>query len=68
MSQAMKNFGRNLYIALYDKDMSRKELSEKVGVSQQLISCYVNGDRSPSTATLIKIADALGVTVDSLVK
>lgn len=68
MSNTMKNFGRNLYIALFDKKMSRKELAEKVGVSQQLISCYVSGDRSPSTETLIKIADALGVTVDSLIK
>lgn len=68
MSNTMKNFGRNLYIALFDKNMSRKELAEKVGVSQQLISCYVNGDRSPSTTTLVKIANALGVTVDSLIK
>lgn len=68
MSQAMKNFGRNLYIALFDKKMSQVELAEKVGVSQQSISNYVNGDKSPSTATLIKIADALGVTVDSLIK
>lgn len=68
MSNTMKNFGRNLYIALFDKKMSRKELAEKVGVSQQLISCYVSGDRSPSTETLIKIADVLGVTVDSLIK
>lgn len=68
MSNTMKNFGRNLYIALFDKKMSRKELAEKVGVSQQLISCYVSGERSPSTTTLVKIANALGVTVDSLIK
>ena len=68
MSQAMKNFGRNLYIALYDKKLSQSELSDKIGISQKTISNYINGYKSPSTASLIKIAEVLGVTVDSLIQ
>lgn len=68
MSQAMTKFGRNLYIALYDKKMSQTKLSEMVGVKRETISRYVSGEKTPSSDTLIKIADALGVTVDSLVK
>lgn len=68
MSQAMTKFGRNLYIALYDKKMSQTQLSEKVGVKRETISRYISGEKTPSSETLIKIADALGVTVDSLVK
>lgn len=68
MSQAMTKFGRNLYIALFDKRMSQTQLSEKVGVKRETISRYISGEKTPSSETLIKIADALGVTVDSLVK
>lgn len=68
MSLAMTKFGRNLYIALYDKKMSQTQLSEKVGVKRETISRYISGEKTPSSETLIKIADALGVTVDSLVK
>lgn len=68
MSQAMTKFGRNLYIALFDKKMSQTQLSEKVGVKRETISRYISGEKTPSSETLIKIADALGVTVDSLVK
>lgn len=68
MSQAMTKFGRNLYIALFDKKMSQTQLSEKVGVKRETISRYISGEKTPSSDTLIKIADALGVTVDSLVK
>ena len=68
MSQAMTKFGRNLYIALYDKKMSQTKLSEMVGVKRETVSRYISGEKTPSSETLIKIADALGVTVDSLVK
>ena len=68
MSQSMTKFGRNLYIALFDKRMSQTQLSEKVGVKRETISRYISGEKTPSSETLIKIADALGVTVDSLVK
>ena len=68
MSNTMKNFGRNLYIALFDNKMTQKELASKVGIPREMVTRYVSGERSPSTETLIKIADALGVTVDSLIK
>lgn len=68
MSQELSNLGRNLYILLYDKKKSKSDLAKDVGVSQQMISAIVQGDKTPSSATLIKIAKALGVKVDDLIK
>ena len=68
MSNTMKNFGRNLYIALFDTKMTQTELAKIVGVNREMITRYIAGDKTPSTDTLIKIANALGVTVDSLIK
>ena len=68
MDNTMKNFGRNLYIALYDHKMTQKNLADKVGIPRELIGRYIKGERNPSFDTAIKIANVLGVTVDSLIK
>ena len=68
MSQELSTLGRNLHIILFDKKMTRMELAEKVGISQQMVSAIVQGDKSPKAETLIKIAKALDVTVDDLIK
>jgi transcriptional regulator with XRE-family HTH domain len=68
MSNELSSLGRNLHILLFDKKMSKIELAEKVGVSQQMISAIVQGQRSPASATLVRIAKALDVTVDELIK
>lgn len=48
--------------------MTQTELAEKLGVSQQAVSFWENGDRYPRTADLPRIADALGVTIDELLR
>ena len=53
---------------MFDKKMTRMQLAEKVGISQQMVSDIVQGNKSPKAETLIKIAKALGVTVDDLIK
>lgn len=68
MSKELEKLGRNIHIVLYDKKMSKSELAEKVGISQQMVSEIVAGNKSPKASTLIKIANVLGVTVDELIK
>ena len=68
MSQELSTLGRNIHIILFDKKMTRMQLAEKVGTSQQMVSDIVQGNKSPKAETLIKIAKALGVTVDDLIK
>ena len=50
-----------------EKRMTQEELSCKSGVSRATISALENGtERSTSTKTLLKLAEALGTTVDSI--
>lgn len=47
--------------------MSQEELSEKSGVCRTTISALENGtSRATSTKTLLKLAQALGTTVDRI--
>ena len=49
------------------KKMSQEELAEKSGVSRGTISALENGStRTTTTKTLLKLASALGVTVDRI--
>ena len=49
------------------KKMSQEELAERSGVSRGTISALENGStRTTTTKTLLKLASALGVTVDRI--
>ena len=50
-----------------DKGMSIKVFGKKVGTSGDVIGRYERGDISPSVEVVIKIADALEVSVDCLI-
>ena len=62
------NFGRNLAIRLMDKNMTKCEFANKVGVSISTISKICKKQRMPSCDLALKIADALETTVDDLMK
>ncbi|MBR6365289.1 MAG: helix-turn-helix transcriptional regulator [Lachnospiraceae bacterium] len=51
---------------LNEKKINQKQLSEMTGLTESAISRYVNGDRIPRGANLMKIAKALGTTADDL--
>lgn len=68
MAEELRSLGRNLHIILFDKKMSKSNLAKKVGISQQMMSEIINGNKAPGAATLVKMAKALGVTVDELIK
>lgn len=46
--------------------LSQNELARRAGVSQSGLSYIESGEKSPSVDTLLRIADALGVTVSEL--
>lgn len=58
--------GRNLYQKRMEKQMTREQLAEKVGVSTTFYANLECGNKMMSIITLRKMADALGVSVDSL--
>ena len=47
--------------------MTQKQLAEATGITESAISRYVKGDRIPRGVNLIKIAQALKTTPESLI-
>lgn len=50
------------------KGMTRYSLSAVTGISQATLCRYAKGQRTPSLATLTKLAIALGTTEGKLIK
>jgi transcriptional regulator with XRE-family HTH domain len=49
-----------------DTKTTLKELAEAIGIRQQTVSLYKNGETQPTPETLVKIAEFFGVSVDYL--
>ena len=61
-------FGQNLKQELTYAGMLKKELAAKTGINKRAIDTYVRTNSSmPPADTAVKIAQALGVTVEYLV-
>lgn len=61
-------FGRNLMIALFDREMTQTQLAEKIGVTQAAVNYYISEKRTPTLELCVKIADVLGMSLDELVR
>lgn len=51
---------------LAERGMTQKELAEATGITEAAISRYAGGSRLPKIAQVIRIADALNVSIDQL--
>lgn len=51
-----------------EKGMTQNDLAEKLGLTSQAICNYEKGIREPNLDTLKKLATALEVTVDELLR
>jgi len=63
----MKEVHFNLKTVRKKQKITQVELSEASGVTQQNISEYELGLKTPKLDTAVKLASALGVTLDELV-
>lgn len=61
-----KDLGLRIAKSLQKKGMTQKELSERIGVTEAVISRYISGDREPKPEMLANIATALHTTSDFL--
>ena len=61
-----KDLGLRIAESLQKKGMTQKELSERIGVTEAVISRYISGDREPKPEMLANIAPALHTTSDFL--
>lgn len=60
------NLGVKLKIARISNDLSRKQVSELIGVSASMIGLYETGERLPSLPVIVKLATQYKVSVDYL--
>lgn len=49
------------------KDLTMRQVSERLGVSESCYCLYENGQRKPSFETLVKLAEIYGCTVNDFV-
>lgn len=55
-------FGERMKYYRKKQGISQKDLGDFLGVSQQAVAKYENLDEAPKSATIDRIADALGIT------
>lgn len=61
-------FGENLKRLREKNHLTRKDLADKLSLSEQAIHYYETGKRETNFATLIKIAELFCVSIDSLLR
>ena len=68
MSTINEKLGANIRKMREDKGLLQKEFSKKVGLDAVYLSNIETGKMNPTVTTIEKIAKALGVKVDELMR
>jgi len=68
MSESSKKLAANMRKIRARKKMSQGDICRTLGVDRAYISTIESGKQNPTLATIEKIAQALGVSVDELLK
>lgn len=63
-----RSFGENLRAARTRAEMPRRRLALQCGTSESSIAAYERGDRDPSLNTIVKLARALEVAPEALMR
>ena len=58
--------GGRISIELKKKNISQKQLAERINLSETVVSRYISGEREPKANVLANIATALNTTSDYL--
>lgn len=51
-----------------ERGLTQVQLADRIGCHQKDVSRWESGARAPGTASLLKLADALGCTMEELIK
>jgi transcriptional regulator with XRE-family HTH domain len=68
MQKEVLKFGKKLREIRLSKNMSQGDVAKVLGVHRSYISGLERGARNPSLVTVQKIARALGVSAEKLIK
>jgi len=68
MNSESQKLGDNLKRIRTKKDISQGDIARELGVDRGFISTIENGKTNPTLATITKLAKAVGVTTNELLK
>ncbi|MCF7844158.1 helix-turn-helix domain-containing protein [Candidatus Gracilibacteria bacterium] len=68
MKEEAKKLGKNLKRIRTKKGISQVDVARSLGISRGFVSNLENGKTNPTLATITKLAGAIGVTTDELLK
>jgi len=68
MNKSAKKLGENIRRIRLQKNMTQGGLCRKLDIDRAYMSNIENGNKNPTLATIERIAGALGVSVDKLLK
>lgn len=68
MPNEAKKLGDNLKRIRTEKGLSQTDIAKSLGVSRGFVSNIENGKRNPTLSTITRLANAVGVTADELLK
>ena len=61
-------FGDRIRLVREERDITRRDFAEQLQISYFTLSKYETSEREPDFATLVRIADALHVSTDFILK
>ena len=68
MKSESKKLGKNLKRIRTEKNISQGDIARALGVSRGFISNIENGKTNPTLTTIAKLAKAVGISSDKLIK
>jgi transcriptional regulator with XRE-family HTH domain len=68
MHKESARLGKNLKRIRTAKGITQGDIVRSLGVSRSFISNIENGKTNPTLATIAKLAEAIGVSIDELLK
>jgi transcriptional regulator with XRE-family HTH domain len=68
MENDAKRLGKNLKRIRTEKNISQSDIASSLGASRGFVSNIENGKTNPTLTTITKIAKAVGVSADELLK
>ncbi len=68
MKSESEKLGRNLKRIRLEKGISQNKIAHTLGIDRAFISNIENGKTNPTLATIAKLAKAIGVSSDELLK
>ena len=68
MNSESEKLGNNLKRLRTKKGISQGDIARSIGVSRGFVSNIENGKTNPTLATIARLANAIGVSTDELLK